>query len=86
MASGARGQSLPAGSFVGETEADRLAREVEDPTAILTQLKLQDLYAQQFSNDGADQHGSDPASDTGRIVFIQMAGCRVRLQKFCQAP
>lgn len=26
------------------TEEDRLAQEVEDPTAILTQLKLQDLY------------------------------------------
>ena len=44
MVSSARGQGLPAGSFAGETEDDRLAKEVEDPTAILTQMKLQDLY------------------------------------------
>jgi hypothetical protein len=44
IASGAWGQDRPAGSYAGETEVDRLAKEVEDPTAILTQLKLQDLY------------------------------------------
>ena len=42
--SSARGQSLAANSAGIESEEDRLAREVDDPTAILTQLKLQDLY------------------------------------------
>jgi hypothetical protein len=40
----ARGQSLLAGSAGAESEEDRLAREVDDPTAILMQLQLQDLY------------------------------------------
>ena len=39
----AQGQNVAAGA-AGESEEDRLARQVEDPTAILTQLKLQDLY------------------------------------------
>lgn len=44
VASSARAQILE-GNWAGvETEEDRLATEVEDPTAILTQLKLQDLY------------------------------------------
>jgi hypothetical protein len=44
MAGSARAQILE-GSWSGVgTEEDRLAKEVEDPTAILTQLKLQDLY------------------------------------------
>jgi hypothetical protein len=44
--SSARGQSqsLAANSANTESEEDLLAREVDDPTAILTQLKLQDLY------------------------------------------
>jgi hypothetical protein len=42
--SSARGQSLAANSPNSESEKDLLAREVDDPTAILTQLKLQDLY------------------------------------------
>lgn len=41
---GARGQSIAANSSNSESEEDLLAREVDDPTAILTQLKLQDLY------------------------------------------
>ena len=44
IASNARGQNLAANSVVTETEEDQLAREVDDPTAILTQLKLQDQY------------------------------------------
>ncbi len=40
----ARGQNLPAGSAAAEPEEDHLASEVNDPTAILMQLKLQDLY------------------------------------------
>jgi hypothetical protein len=43
-AASAHGQNPP-GDYAGETEEDRLAKEVEDPTAILTQLKLQDLYS-----------------------------------------
>jgi hypothetical protein len=42
--SGARAQSLAANSANSESEEDRLAREVDDPTAILTQLKFEDLY------------------------------------------
>lgn len=44
VASSARGQSLTANSVVNESEEDHLAREVDDPTAILTQLKFQELY------------------------------------------
>ena len=40
----ASGQALVDGSAGTETEEDHLAKEVEDPTAILTQLKVQDLY------------------------------------------
>lgn len=40
----AQGQNLAANSAAAEQEEDQLAREVEDPTAILTQLQLQDLY------------------------------------------
>ncbi|MGA8057488.1 MAG: hypothetical protein WB999_04550 [Candidatus Binataceae bacterium] len=40
----ARSQSLGVNSASSESEEDILAREVDDPTAILTQLKLQDLY------------------------------------------
>ena len=44
VASNARGQNLAANPVVTESEEDQLAREVDDPTAILTQLKLQDQY------------------------------------------
>src|ERR1700676_3171394 len=44
VATGARGQGLAANPVVTETEEDQLAREVDDPTAILAQLKFQDLY------------------------------------------
>src|SRR5262250_560243 len=39
-------RSIAADSSV-ETEEDQLAREVDDPTAILTQLKFEDLYTPQ---------------------------------------
>src|ERR1039458_10836647 len=44
MTGSALGQNLPVGSSAGESEEDRMAREVDDPTAILMQLQLQDLY------------------------------------------
>ena len=44
IVSNARGQSLGVNLASSESEEDLLAREVDDPTAILTQLKLQDLY------------------------------------------
>jgi hypothetical protein len=37
-------QSSPANSIGTEAEEDQLAREVDDPTAILTQFKFQDIY------------------------------------------
>ena len=40
----ARAQNLAATLVVIETEEDQLAREVDDPKAILTQLKLHDQY------------------------------------------
>jgi hypothetical protein len=40
----ARAQNSAAGPAAAESEEDHLAREVEDPTAILTQLQFQDLY------------------------------------------
>src|SRR5215472_15386352 len=39
-------RSIAADSSV-ETEEDQLAKEVDDPTAILAQLKFQDLYTPQ---------------------------------------
>lgn len=42
--SSARGQIIAPNPSGIESEEDRLAREIDDPTAILTQLKLQDLY------------------------------------------
>ncbi len=44
LTNSARGQGLVANPVVSETEEDQLAREVDDPTAILTQFKLQDQY------------------------------------------
>jgi hypothetical protein len=44
VVSSAGGQSLAANPVATESEEDRLAEEVDDPTAILTQLKFQDLY------------------------------------------
>ncbi len=44
MSGRALGQNLVAGSAGADSEEDRLAREVDDPTAILMQLQLQDLY------------------------------------------
>ncbi len=39
-----RGYAITCDTACAQTEEDRLAREVEDPTAILTQLQIQDLY------------------------------------------
>src|SRR5882757_6558499 len=44
IACSVRGHMITCESANAESEEDRLAREVEDPTAILTQLQLQDLY------------------------------------------
>ena len=44
IVSSARGQAVGVNLASSESEEDLLAREVDDPTAILTQLKLQDLY------------------------------------------
>jgi hypothetical protein len=43
MNGGAQGQNVAANCGGAESEEDRLTREVEDPTAILTQLKFEDL-------------------------------------------
>ena len=40
----ARGQNVAASSASVESDEERLSRQVEDPTAILAQLKFQDLY------------------------------------------
>jgi hypothetical protein len=44
MATKGRGQTGAVTSVGAETEEDELAREVDDPTAILAQLKFQDIY------------------------------------------
>ena len=44
IASRAQSQSDAVASTGAETEEDQLAREVDDPTVILTQLKFQDIY------------------------------------------
>jgi hypothetical protein len=63
--SSARAQSLAANSTNSESEEDRLAREVDDPTAILTQLKLGSVHPTEFPDDRADQHGPGATSYTG---------------------
>jgi len=40
-----RGHTITSESAAAESEEDRLAREVEDPTAILAQLQIQDIYS-----------------------------------------
>ena len=40
----AKGHAVTSDSACAESEEDHLAREVDDPTAILTQLQFQDLY------------------------------------------
>jgi len=44
VASNAQGQSSVANPFGNGADEDQLAREVDDPTVILTQLKFQDIY------------------------------------------
>jgi hypothetical protein len=44
VAEPARGQTAAANSLSAEPEEEQLAEKVQDPTAILTQLKFQDLY------------------------------------------
>jgi hypothetical protein len=57
-ANSVRAQTLTTNPVVSESEEDRLAEEVDDPTAILTQLKLQDLYTpRNFQTPAADQPG-----------------------------
>jgi hypothetical protein len=53
VAGSARGQGLTASPDPAESEEDWLAREVDDPTAILTQLKLQDQYTPENFNTPA---------------------------------
>src|SRR6266481_3174740 len=40
-----RDHTITSQSAAAESEEDRLAREVEDPTAILAQLQIQDIYS-----------------------------------------
>jgi hypothetical protein len=44
MVRSAQGQSSASNSLGTESEEDQLARELDDPTVILTQLKFQDIY------------------------------------------
>ena len=53
MSGSARGQSDGATAPNAESEPERLSRQVEDPTAILTQLKFQDLYVTRNFNSSA---------------------------------
>jgi hypothetical protein len=55
----ARGQGFATNPVVSETEEDRLAREVDDPTAILTQLKFQDMYTPKNFNTPAQTNQVD---------------------------
>jgi hypothetical protein len=55
----ARGQGFATNPVVSETEEDRLAREVDDPTAILAQLKFQDMYTPKNFNTPAQTNQVD---------------------------
>ena len=55
----ARGQGFATNPVVSETEEDRLAREVDDPTAILVQLKFQDMYTPKNFNTPAQTNQVD---------------------------
>ena len=44
ITAGVRGHAITCDFACAESQEDHLAREVEDPTAILTQIQLQDIY------------------------------------------
>ena len=47
----AQGQNSAADASGGESEEDQLAREVDDPTVMLTQIKFQEIYTpENFEN------------------------------------
>src|ERR1700730_17714885 len=54
-----RAQTLTTNPIRSESEEDRLAEEVDDPTAILTQLKFQDLYTPENFKSSAQTNQVD---------------------------
>ena len=72
MAGSARGQGFATNPVVSETEEDQLAREVDDPTAILTQLKFQDLYTPENFKTSAQTNQVDlkVVLPIGRFSFL----------------
>lgn len=59
IASSSRGQDLTANPAAADTEEDRLAREMDDPTAILTQLNLQEQYTPENFKTPVPWHTSE---------------------------
>jgi hypothetical protein len=71
-AGSARGQGFAGNPITSESEEDRLAEEVDDPTAILTQLKFQDLYTPENFKTSAQTNQVDlkVVLPIGRFSFL----------------
>ncbi len=72
MLGSARGQNVAASSGEAEPEEDRLARQVEDPTAILAQLKFEDLYMPRNFETSAETNTVQlrPVAPIGPFAFV----------------
>ncbi len=71
IVSRARGQSLGLNLPSSESEEDVLAREVDDPTAILTQLKLQDRPTFEVQTL-ATSRGSSTVTEFADMQFLDL--------------
>lgn len=83
-------QSVAADSSI-ETEEDQLAKEVEDPTAILTQLKFQDLYTPQNYSTTAQTNTLQlrpvvPIQPFGFFPFQQIVRPTLKLETLATGP
>jgi hypothetical protein len=65
-------QDLPAGAGDAVSEEDRLARQVDDPTAILAQLKFEDLYMPRSFQTTAQTNTVQlrPVAPVGPFAFV----------------
>src|SRR3984893_10989883 len=72
VAGSGRGQGFAANPITSESEEYRLAEEVDDPTAILTQLKFQDLYTPENFKTSAQTNQVDlkVVLPIGRFSFL----------------
>lgn len=91
IASGTYGQNVAGSSSGLESEEDQLAREVDDPTAILTQLKFQDLYTPRNFQTSAQTNTLQlqavvPVEPFSFLPFKQVIRPTVYVQTLATAP